>query len=156
MTEYERGNLIERIAFPPQTLKNTLAEVLAKHNLKQFHISETEKYAHVTYFFNGGKEKTYPGEARALIPSPKVDTFDQKPEMSADKLTEELKKRIQEKKYQFILANYPNCDMIGHTGNMPAAISAIKYLDKCLAKIIPLTINAGSATIVTADHGNDD
>jgi len=154
MTQYEKGNLLERVAFPPQILKNTLAEVLSKNNLKQFHISETEKYAHVTYFFNGGKEKTYPGEARALIPSPKVDTFDQKPEMSADKLTAELSKRISEKKFQFILANYPNCDMVGHTGNMPAAIKAIEYLDKCLKVIIPLAIKSGSATIITADHGN--
>jgi 2,3-bisphosphoglycerate-independent phosphoglycerate mutase len=154
MTQYEKGNLLERIAFPPQTLTNTLGETISKNNLKQFRLAETEKYAHVTYFFSGGIEKTFPGEARAIIPSPKVDTYDQKPEMSAEGVTSELIKAISARRFQLNVTNFANCDMVGHTGNLQAAIAAIQFLDQCLAKIIPYALKFGAATIITADHGN--
>jgi 2,3-bisphosphoglycerate-independent phosphoglycerate mutase len=154
MTQYEKGNLLERIAFAPIKLTKILAEVISKNNLKQLRLAETEKYAHVTYFFSGGVEKTFPGEARAIIPSPKVDTYDQKPEMSAQGITDQLMKVIPEKKFQLNVINFANCDMVGHTGNLLAAKTAVQFLDQCMAKIIPLALEAGTATILTADHGN--
>jgi 2,3-bisphosphoglycerate-independent phosphoglycerate mutase len=144
------------VAFPPQDLKNVLADVLAKHNLKQLHIAETEKYAHVTFFFNGGVEEPKKGEDRILIPSPKVPTYDQKPEMSAYEVAEVLTKAIREKKYDVIIANFANGDMVGHTGVLLAAIKAAEAVDDCLGKIEAAVSSVKGELIITADHGNAD
>jgi 2,3-bisphosphoglycerate-independent phosphoglycerate mutase len=144
------------VAFPPQDLKNVLADVLAKHGLKQLHIAETEKYAHVTFFFNGGVEEPKKGEDRILIPSPKVPTYDQKPEMSAYEVTEALTRAIREEKYDVIIANFANGDMVGHTGVLLAAIKAAEAVDDCLGKIEAAVGSVKGELIITADHGNAD
>ena len=123
-------------AFPPQNIANGFGEYLAKQGLKQLRIAETEKYAHVTYFFNGGVETPYPGEERVLVPSPKVATYDLKPEMSAYEVTDKLIEAIHNRKYDAIICNYANGDMVGHTGNLAAATRAIEVLDECLGRVI--------------------
>jgi 2,3-bisphosphoglycerate-independent phosphoglycerate mutase len=138
--------------FPEQKIQNCLAEILSKHNMKQLHVAETEKYAHVTFFFNGGREEPYLGEDRILVPSPKVETYDLAPEMSAYQVTEEIVNSLD--KYDFIVVNYANGDMVGHTGKMDAAIKAIETLDKCLEKLYQAITKIGGVLIITADHGN--
>ena len=142
------------VAYSPQELKNIAGEYLSKQERSQFRIAETEKYAHVTFFFNGGNEKAYPLEDRVLIPSPKVNTYDQKPEMSAYEVTEEARKNIDKKDYDFVLINYANPDMVGHTGDLQACIKAMETIDKCLADLIPYILDKGGIAIVTSDHGN--
>lgn len=153
MTEYEK-NLPVHIAFPPEEVKEGLGEILSEKGLKQLRIAETEKYAHVTYFFNGGKEAAFPGEDRILIPSPTVAHFDEQPEMSAPEITDTVLKKINENTYDFILVNYANPDMVGHTGNEPASIQAVQATDKSLSLLVPGVLKAGGALIVTSDHGN--
>ena len=145
------------VAFPPFTLINILGEVLSRNNLRQLRIAETEKYAHVTYFFNGGEEKSFPGEDRCLIPSPQeIATYDLKPEMSAHEVTEEVLKRIDKFSYDFILLNYANPDMVGHTGIIEAAVKACETVDTCLEKIVTKIQSVGGMVIITSDHGNCD
>lgn len=143
------------VVFPPVRLTGILGEVLSDHNMKQLRIAETEKYAHVTYFFNGGEEKPFSGEDRCLIPSPReVATYDLKPEMSAYEVTEEVIRRIEERKYGFILLNYANPDMVGHTGVMDAAVKACEAIDRCLEKVCAKATLCGGTVMITADHGN--
>ncbi len=143
------------VVFPPEErMKNILGEYLAGLGLKQLRIAETEKYAHVTYFFNGGEETPFPGEERILIPSPKVPTYDLKPEMSAEGITDRVLQEIASKRFHVIVINYANCDMVGHTGNMAAAIKAVETIDSCLARVVPAVLAQGGAAIITADHGN--
>ena len=153
MAEYDE-KLDVPIAFPPETITNTLGEVLSKNNKKQLRIAETEKYAHVTFFFNGGVEKENEGEDRCLVSSPDVATYDLKPEMSAYEVTEQLVERIQSGKYDAIILNFANMDMVGHTGIVDAAIKAIETVDECVGKIIDATLEKGGAALITADHGN--
>ena len=152
-TEYEK-NLPVTIAFPPETLNYALGEVLASNDLKQMRIAETEKYAHVTYFFNGGREGKSKGEDHVLVPSPNVDSYDLKPEMSALEITDKILKAVEMEKYDFILVNFANPDMVGHTGNIKAAVKAIETVDKCLGKIVKSVLIKDGVICVTADHGN--
>ena len=142
------------VAFPPQTLENTLGEVLAANGLQQLRIAETEKYAHVTFFFNGGVETPNPGEERILIPSPKVATYDLKPEMSAPEVTERVIAEINRDLYDVIILNYANPDMVGHTGVLEAAIKAVQAVDSCLGRVVEAVLERGGTALVTADHGN--
>ncbi len=142
------------VAFPPQTLEKVLGEVISEAGFKQLRIAETEKYAHVTYFFNGGREEPFPGEERVLVPSPKVPTYDLKPEMSAYEVTEKVVERIRSKEYKLIVLNFANPDMVGHTGNLEATVKAIETVDECLKRVVKETLGNGGACIVTADHGN--
>ncbi|BBL64579.1 2,3-bisphosphoglycerate-independent phosphoglycerate mutase [Methanosarcina mazei TMA] len=153
MTQYDE-TLDVPVAFPPKKLKNVLGEVLSKHGLIQLRIAETEKYAHVTYFLNGGKEKRYEGEDRCLIPSPKIATYDLKPEMSAYEITDEVIRRIRSGKYDVIVLNFANMDMVGHTGIFEAAVKAVEAVDKCIGKIVEALKETGGVAIITADHGN--
>jgi 2,3-bisphosphoglycerate-independent phosphoglycerate mutase len=153
MAEYDE-NLDIPIAYPPETITNTLGEVLSKNNKKQLRIAETEKYAHVTFFFNGGVEKENEGEDRCLVSSPDVATYDLKPEMSAHEVTEKLVEKIQSGKYDAIILNFANMDMVGHTGIVDAAIKAIEAVDECVGKIINAIIEQNGAALITADHGN--
>lgn len=153
MTEYER-NLPVQVAFGPEEVTNSLGERLSKAGKLQLRIAETEKYAHVTYFFNGGKEKAWPGEERMLIPSPLVARFDEIPEMSSAETTNKTIEAIRSGKYDFILLNYASPDMVGHTGNEKASIEAVESTDKCLSLLIPVILQTGGALLVTADHGN--
>ncbi|MEI7740907.1 MAG: 2,3-bisphosphoglycerate-independent phosphoglycerate mutase [bacterium] len=153
MMEYEAG-LPLTVAFPPQTVVMPLARVISEAGLKQLHIAETEKYAHVTFFFNGTREDPFTGEDRAIIPSPKVSSYDQKPEMSAYELTDRVIKEIREEKYDFIVLNYANPDMVAHTGNLKATIAAMKVVDECLGKVIDAVLSKGGVVLITADHGN--
>lgn len=138
----------------PERIANTLGEVIAKHGLTQLRIAETEKYAHVTFFFNGGEEKVSPGEDRILIASPKVATYDLQPEMSAYEVTDALVTALAAKKYDFIVVNYANTDMVGHTGDEQAAIKAVEAVDYCLQKLSEEVLRQGGALLITADHGN--
>jgi len=142
------------VLFEPKQIDNIFPEVLAQNNYRQFRIAETEKYAHVTYFFNGGREQPFPGEYRQLIPSPKVATYDLQPEMSAHEVTDEVIIAIKGDDYEAIIMNFANPDMVGHTGNIKAAISAIETIDACLGKIIPSAKEKNAAIFLTADHGN--
>ena len=142
------------VAFPPISMSNVFGEYIANLGLKQLRIAETEKYAHVTFFFNGGEERVFEGEDRILVPSPHVETYDKQPEMSANEITEHLIKSINSKKHDVIVCNYANADMVGHTGDFKATISAIETIDKCLAKVIHCTQKIGGEIIITADHGN--
>nr|MDA8423976.1 alkaline phosphatase family protein [Nitrospiraceae bacterium] len=136
-------------------LTNILGEVLSNRGIPQLRIAETEKYAHVTFFFNGGEEKPFPLEDRVLIPSPRdVATYDQKPEMSAREITDKLVERIASNQYGFVLANYANPDMVGHTGIMDAAIKAVEVLDECLGRVLRAAEVAEAQVLITADHGN--
>jgi 2,3-bisphosphoglycerate-independent phosphoglycerate mutase len=162
MTDYEAG-LPVAVAFPPEAVP-CLAEAFSAAGLAQFHVAETEKYAHVTYFFNGGREEAYPGEERLLVPSPKVATYDLQPEMSAPGVTDALVAAIESDRYDFIVANYANPDMVGHTGVWDATIDALAMIDACLAKVAAAveTVESrapdgpGAVLVVTADHGNAD
>ena len=154
LTEYDATFNLP-VAFPPQSLKNILAEILSNNKIKQLRIAETEKYAHVTFFFNGGVEKPFNQEDRVLIPSPRdVPTYDKKPEMSAYLVTDELVNRIKNSDYKFILANYANGDMVGHTGVMDAAVRACEVVDECLSKVITAAREKGWIALITSDHGN--
>jgi 2,3-bisphosphoglycerate-independent phosphoglycerate mutase len=153
MTEYERDLPLD-IAFPPEDVQNSLGEILSKNGKKQLRIAETEKYAHVTYFFNGGKEKPFPDEDRILIPSQIVSHFDEVPEMSAPKITETVLEAIEKGNYDFILINYANADMVAHTGNEEASIEAVEATDKTMSILIPAVLKANGCLFVTADHGN--
>ena len=140
--------------FPPQRLSNILGEIVSKAGMKQLRIAETEKYAHVTFFFNGGEETPFPGEDRILVPSPKVATYDLQPEMSAAEVTDKLVEAIGSGIYDFVLVNYANADMVGHTGKLGAAIKAIETVDSCLGRLETAVRKAGGALLITADHGN--
>ncbi len=153
LTEYD-STLNTAIAYKPERLQNILAEYLSHLGLTQLRIAETEKYAHVTFFFNGGIEQAYPGEDRVLIPSPKVATYDLKPEMSAPEVTERLIAEIKSQRYDVIICNFANPDMLGHTGNFSATVKAIEVIDNCLEKIIAALHEAGGEALITADHGN--
>ncbi|MDD4688865.1 MAG: 2,3-bisphosphoglycerate-independent phosphoglycerate mutase [Eubacteriales bacterium] len=154
MTQYDKSMPNVTVAFKPTTLDNTLGEYISKQGITQLRIAETEKYAHVTFFFNGGVEKQYAGEDRALINSPKVATYDLQPEMSAYEVCDEVVARIKSEKYGVIILNYANCDMVGHTGIMEAAISAVEAVDVCLGRTIDAIREVGGVALVTADHGN--
>jgi len=154
MTEYDATFSLP-IAFPPQSLKNIHGEVLSVRGLKQFRIAETEKYAHVTFFFNGGIERPFDGEERLLVPSPRdVPTYDKRPEMGAYHVTEEAVRRIKGGDYPFILINYANGDMVGHTGVLEAAIKACEAVDECVKRVVEATFQRGGIVIITSDHGN--
>ena len=153
-TQYDETIPNVHIAFKPESLKNTFGEYISHKRLKQLRIAETEKYAHVTFFFNGGEEKQYPGEDRILVPSPKVETYDMQPEMSAVEVTNKVVEAIQSDKYDCIILNYANPDMVGHTGNLEAAIKAIETIDDCVAKVVNAVEEKGGIIIMTADHGN--
>ncbi len=153
MTQYD-ATIDAPVAFGPQNLTNTLGQVLAAQGKKQLRIAETEKYAHVTFFFNGGVEEPNPGEERVLIPSPKVATYNLKPEMSAYKLTEAVLERIAADLFDVIILNFANPDMVGHTGVLDATVKAVETIDACLGKIVPAVLAKGGAVLITADHGN--
>ena len=153
MTQYKEG-FSYQVLFSPEKINNIFPEILAQNNYRQLRIAETEKYAHVTYFFNGGSEQSFPGEYRILVPSPKVATYDLQPEMSAHEVTEEVLSAIKSDKYEAIIMNFANPDMVGHTGNITAAISAIETIDSCLGKIQLLAKAKQTAIFLTADHGN--
>ncbi|QIV96300.1 phosphoglycerate mutase [Allofrancisella inopinata] len=155
LTEYD-SKLKCNVAFPPEQPVNTLGEVLAKNHRTQLRIAETEKYPHVTFFFNGGKEDEFEGENRILIPSPKIPTYDLQPEMSAPEVTNKLVDAINSGKYDCIVCNYANSDMVGHTGNYEATIQAIEYLDKCLTRLKDVILDTNGNMFITADHGNAD
>ena len=142
------------VAFPPQSIHNGFGEYISRLGLTQLRIAETEKYAHVTYFFSGGVEKMYPGEERILVPSPKVATYDQKPEMSAFEVTDELVRAISSGKFDAVVCNYANSDMVGHTGNFDAARRAVETLDLCIGRVVDAARAAGGEVLITADHGN--
>lgn len=142
------------VAFPPTVLSANLADVLADHKLRNLRLAETEKYAHVTYFFNSGEERPYKGEERILIPSQKVPTYDLKPEMSAAGITAQLVSDVEAAQHDVIICNFANADMVGHTGKLEAAITAVSTLDRCLLKIVQTVEKAGGTVIITADHGN--
>jgi 2,3-bisphosphoglycerate-independent phosphoglycerate mutase len=143
-----------QVAFRPTSLDNTFGEYISREGLTQLRIAETEKYAHVTFFFNGGVEKEYPGEDRALIPSPKVATYDLKPEMSAYEVADEALKRIDSDKYDVIILNFANCDMVGHTGVFEAAVAAVEAVDTCTGMVVDRILAKGGIALITADHGN--
>ena len=156
MTRYDATFDKLRIAFPPTSLTNTLGEYLAKSNKKQLRIAETEKYAHVTFFYNGGVETPNENEDRILVPSPKVLTYDLKPEMSAYEVADKAVEAIKSGKYDTMILNFANCDMVGHTGIMEAAVSAVKAVDECVEKVVSAIQSVGGEAIITADHGNAD
>lgn len=153
MTEYEKDMPV-KVAFPREQVKTGLGGVLSENNLNQLRLAETEKYAHVTYFFNGGKEDPWRGEDRIVVPSPTVSRFDEAPEMSAPQITEKAVEAVKSGKYDFILINYANADMIGHTGDKEACIQAIQAIDKSLSFLVPAVLDAGGCVAITADHGN--
>ncbi len=154
LTMYDQNDGTARVAFSPEPIHNGLGEYVSSLGLRQLRIAETEKYPHVTFFFNGGEERVYPGEDRVLVQSPSVPTYDMKPEMSAFEVTDELEKAILNRKYDLIICNYANADMVGHTGSLPAAIKAIETLDACLGRITKAMQSIGGEVIITADHGN--
>ena len=154
MTTYDETMPNVHVAFKQQELKNTFGEYISLHELKQLRIAETEKYAHVTFFFNGGEEKQYEGEDRILVPSPKVETYDLKPEMSAYEVTDKLIAAIKSEEYDCIILNYANPDMVGHTGNLDAAIKAVETIDECVGRVVEEVEKQHAVIIITADHGN--
>ena len=156
MSQYDAAMPGVLVAYPPENYKNTLGEYAASQGLTQLRIAETEKYAHVTFFFNGGVEEPNPGEERILIPSPKVATYDLQPEMSAYKVTDAVLKEIEKDKFDLIILNFANADMVGHTGVMEAAIKAIEALDACVPRITEAILAKGGHILMTADHGNAD
>ena len=153
LTEY-REDFAFPVAFPPQSLSNSLGEILSKLGMTQLRLAETEKYAHVTFFLNGGVDTPFPGESRILIPSPKVKTYDLQPEMSLPEVTDELVKAIESQEYDLIICNYANGDMVGHTGIETAAIRAVEAIDASLARVLPALDRVGGEILITADHGN--
>ena len=152
-TQYE-ANLAVKVAFPPESLNNFIGQIVSENGLKQYRTAETEKYPHVTYFFNGGVEIPLPGEDRNLIPSPRVATYDMEPEMSAEELTMSCSQAIKSGDYAFVVINFANPDMVGHTGNMNATIKAIETVDRCIGQIVNATGEMGGSILITADHGN--
>ena len=156
MAQYDATMPNVEVAYPPVDLKIDLGEYLSKNGKTQLRIAETEKYAHVTFFFNGGVEEPYEGEDRCVIPSPKVATYDLQPEMSAYKVADECVKRIESGKYDVIILNFANCDMVGHTGVFEAAVKAVEAVDECVGKVTEAVLKAGGAVLLTADHGNAD
>ena len=154
MTQYDATMPNVDVAFGPEKLKNTFAEYISRKGLTQLRIAETEKYAHVTFFFSGGVETVYPGEDRALIKSPKVATYDLQPEMSAYLVTDELLKRIDSEKYDVIILNFANCDMVGHTGVFDAAKAAVEAVDTCVGRVVDDILRHKGVALITADHGN--
>ena len=156
MTQYDATMPNVEVAYPPEQLKMTMGEYLASKGKTQLRIAETQKYAHVTFFFNGGEERTFQGEDRILIPSPDVATFDMKPEMSAYEVKDAVIKCIDEDKYDVIILNFANCDMVGHTGVMKAAMAAVKAVDDCVGQVVKAILDKGGKCIITADHGNAD
>jgi 2,3-bisphosphoglycerate-independent phosphoglycerate mutase len=153
MTQYDETIAVP-VAFKPTYLNQTLGEVISAHGLKQLRIAETEKYAHVTFFFNGGEEKPSPGEDRCLIPSPKVATYDLQPEMSAVEVTDAVVERIKSQEYDLIVLNYANGDMVGHTGIYEAAVKAVTTVDRCLGRVVEAMLGVGGMICITSDHGN--
>ena len=156
MTQYDAAMPNVHVAFKPQSLANTFGQYISDHGLTQLRIAETEKYAHVTFFFNGGVEAPCKNEDRALIASPKVATYDLKPEMSAYEVTDELRARLDSGKYDVVILNFANCDMVGHTGVFEAAVSAVEAVDTCLGKVVDKILSMGGRALITADHGNAD
>ena len=156
MTQYDAAMPNVEVAFRPQSLKNTLGEYISNKGMTQLRIAETEKYAHVTFFFNGGVETEFPGEDRVLIHSPKVATYDLQPEMSAYPVCDAVVDRIRSGKYDMIILNYANCDMVGHTGVFDAAVKAVEAVDACVGRTVDAVLEMGGAAIITADHGNAD
>ena len=156
MTQYDATMPNVEVAYRPESLTNTLGEYLSRLGKTQLRIAETEKYAHVTFFFNGGVEAPYEGEDRVLIPSPKVATYDLQPEMSAYAVTDEAVRRIENGRYDVIILNYANCDMVGHTGVFEAAVKAVEAVDTCLGRLLAALEKAGGRAFLTADHGNAD
>ncbi len=156
MTQYDASMPNVEVAFKPQTLENTFGEYISRKGLKQLRIAETEKYAHVTFFFNGGVESVYEGEDRKLIASPKVATYDMQPEMSAYLVADECVELINEDKYDCIILNFANCDMVGHTGVFRAAKAAVEAVDECLGKVVDALLAKNAKILITADHGNAD
>ena len=156
MTQYDATLPNVSVAFGPQSLKNTFGEYISKHGLTQLRIAETEKYAHVTFFFNGGVEKEYPGEERILVPSPKVATYDLKPEMSAFEVTDKIVGRIESGELDVIILNFANCDMVGHTGVFDAAVKAVETVDVCVERVVEKVRKMSGVVLITADHGNAD
>jgi 2,3-bisphosphoglycerate-independent phosphoglycerate mutase len=155
MVEYSTAlNRFMPALFPPKPLTRMLGEVVADAGLKQLRIAETEKYAHVTFFFNGGEEREFPGEKRILVPSPKVATYDMKPDMSANELTDRLVGAIDSGEFDLVVCNYANTDMVGHTGDYQAAVRAVEAVDACLGRVADAIKRAGGALVLTADHGN--
>jgi len=156
MTRYKREFPLA-VAFEPEPVTHVLAQVLAAHGLRQLHIAETEKYAHVTFFFNGGVERAVAGERRILVPSPRdVPTYDKKPQMSAPQVTDELLAALAGDQLDFVVVNYANADMVGHSGVLEAAIAAVETVDACLGRLVPDVLARGGACLITADHGNSD
>lgn len=153
MTSYDQRFDVP-VAFPPQSMARIVAEVVSERGMTMFRTAETEKYAHVTYFFNGGLEPPYPGEERLLVPSQQVATYDLAPEMSAPGVTDVLCKSIEDRQHDFVLCNYANGDMVGHSGSLPATISAVETVDRCLERVLVAADRAGARLLVTADHGN--
>ena len=153
LTQYA-ADIKTACAYPPEKLTNTLGEWLSSHNKTQLRISETEKYAHVTFFFNGGVETVFPGEDRILVQSPKVATYDLQPEMSSEELTDKLCQAIESGKYDVVICNYPNGDMVGHTGVYEAAIKAVEAVDHCIGRVVESLKKVGGECLITADHGN--
>ena len=156
MAQYDASMPNVSVAYPPERLEMTFGEYMSKLGKKQLRIAETQKYAHVTFFFNGGEEKQYDGEDRILIKSPDVPTFDLKPEMSAYEVCDAVVKAINEDKYDVIILNYANCDMVGHTGIFDAAVKAVEAVDDCVGKMVDAILAKGGAALISADHGNAD
>ncbi len=156
MTQYDETMPNVSVAFPPEELKMTMGEYLAYKNMTQLRIAETQKYAHVTFFFNGGEEKTFEGEDRILIKSPDVPTFDLMPEMSAYPVCDAVCEQIKSGKYDVVILNFANCDMVGHTGIFEAAVKAVEAVDECVGRVVDATLSMDGAVIITADHGNAD
>lgn len=156
MTQYDASMPSVTVAFKPQTLENTLGEVLAKLDMTQLRIAETEKYAHVTFFFNGGREVMFEGEDRILVASPKVPTYDLQPEMSAVEVCDKVCDAIESGKYDVVILNFANCDMVGHTGIFEAAVKAVETVDTCVGRVADSTLKMGGVMLLTADHGNAD
>ncbi|MBP3597044.1 MAG: 2,3-bisphosphoglycerate-independent phosphoglycerate mutase [Clostridia bacterium] len=156
MTPYDETMPNVEIAFRKEEIRNTIGEIVSKNGLKQLRIAETEKYAHVTFFFNGGEEKQYEGEDRILVPSPKVETYDMKPEMSAYEVTDKVVEAIESEKYDMIILNYANPDMVGHTGSLEAAVKALEAIDVCVDKVVKAINKIGGTLLITADHGNSE
>jgi 2,3-bisphosphoglycerate-independent phosphoglycerate mutase len=153
MTQYDQTFDLP-VAFAPQSMAKIVAEVVSARGMRMFRTAETEKYAHVTYFFNGGHEPPFPGEERLLVPSQKVATYDLMPEMSAPGITDVLCGAIERNEHDFILCNYANGDMVGHSGSLPATIKAVETVDRCMARVVASAERAGARLLVTADHGN--
>ena len=156
MTQYDATMPNVDVAYKPQSLKNTFGEYISDKGLTQLRIAETEKYAHVTFFFNGGVEKQYPGEDRILVKSPAVATYDLQPEMSAYEVTDKMVEAVRSGKYDALILNYANCDMVGHTGVFEAAVKAVEAVDTCVGRVAEAVKEMDGCILLTADHGNAD